>query len=192
LKTKKELRQEFDAKYKVAEELLEIEMTLTHLSGLKHVIKSDRPFATFDVMDKADLKQLIEKLEPTTYSVDLKHGSTDYTIMSPYRFQLKSSIDQPVMARITFSTKLCDIWLDFNAELIKPFWSQSYRPVSDTEYHYFGGCSTSEILRMQIPCGLFQGKSLAYFGGEKTLIEVSVINDIINYIKTGEVPDENA
>jgi hypothetical protein len=186
MKTKEELMQELEAEYANKLALLEIEAKINHLAGFRSVIGGRKPWAVFEVENISQVLHIIMALPAVNESFVQEHGSEKFDVKSPYKITLDSEVRGGVRAKIDYKAELCGVWICFDANLIKEFWSAYLRPITDCEYHYFPGCGEKRLKDLRINAGSFDGRQLKFFGGHNVLIDEYLIAEIIDTIKAGD------
>jgi hypothetical protein len=111
-------------------------------------------------------------------------GSADYTFDYPYRVNIqnpcRTSESFPFECLISYVSGQNEIRVHLPIAWIESFVVRQSRHITDSEYHYFIGCSHSELRKMTVPSYSFKsGSSINWYGGDKTQKEVCVCKSII-------------
>jgi len=134
----------------------------------------------FGDINKEQFKQIVRN---ATLKSGYQLGDNNKTfINSAYKLTLRNNINN---RELNIDIHTVDEKLSMNLDVheIAPFVLGFNRKVYDTETHYFGGVCATDIRKMQIPALTFKyGETVGWYGGDKTLIDVDRIKEIINHL----------
>ena len=150
-------------------------------------------FDKYNVVYKCDnlakVSNVLKSFEPYKTSFEISDTPKKY-ISSPYRIDIKNDYHNRNL-KIQFeliNNTVITIEIDFNnlqkTELLEDFFILTNRHLYDTETHYVNLPSHyKEFKNIRIPSYRFtQGEEMNWYGGNKTLVDVKVIDSIINLI----------
>lgn len=132
--------------------------------------------------------EIISKLPPTNPTTTIGYASKEPTLLNtPFRIDLdnpcKTSEYSKFKLKIDYISNDIHVDIELPIELIKEWVYATNRNITDCEYHYFTGSSMVELRKIKVRCYAFNTPSqISWFGGNKTLTEESVINEIISHL----------
>lgn len=177
------LTNEFNFKGMVEDMLPNIE-TLAFLTG--HDKESKRLVAK--CKNVSEFKTVLSLFPATNTNTVIGTATDKYycDLNTPY----KVNIDNPCSPSQyhSFSVKIgyisndIDVQCELPIETIAPFTTTGERGITDSEHHYFIGRSYRELNNMRVRQYNFLADQINWYGGDKTLKNASIANDIVNHL----------
>jgi len=139
------------------------------------------------VEDLDEMAKWIKKIKPSNEKTIISGASTRHVIDSSYRIdtnnppQVNSCSKHEIKIKFTYD-KL-DIQVTMPVDKVKHLLTPISRKIFSTEYHYFPGMSQRKIGEMRVLSFGFGILDLAWYGGNRTCMNVGKINEIIMFIK---------
>lgn len=146
----------------------------------KHVI--------FKIKDFNDIKFILAELIPTEKQTTIGSSGNDklHTLETPFRFDIKNpavaTSSYPYCIDLNYISNGIDVDIQIPIDLLIDFTKRGQRTVTDCEYHYFVGISMSKLINHQLMTYEWKTNQMGWFGGNKTLLNLLTIQEIINYI----------
>tara|TARA_R110000868_G_scaffold378728_3_gene644326 strand:- start:1271 stop:1855 length:585 start_codon:yes stop_codon:yes gene_type:complete len=172
---------------------LEAESRFEDVPGYKFMYHGSNdkslPWVSLKPNSAEEISEILATFPPTQDHFKMEFAGKDtYIVGSPYKISTNSQIRQGlgIDVEIKWETSGVDIHMDIPPHFIESHCRRITRPVTDCEYHYFGGVSMAEIRRMEIPAWSFKGECQPYFGGRYVLKEEGEIENIISELKGGD------
>ncbi len=81
---------------------------------------------------------------------------------------------------ISYMSNDIDVQCTLPIDCIKDYTSTGERTITDSEYHYFTGVSMERLRRMNVRNYNFNSTQISWYGGDKTLKNADVANEIVN------------
>jgi len=178
-KKREEAKQQYEDKLKI----LDLEESFSKMiPGILGIfIKNGTVF--IDANDEEEIALILNNIKPTNKSFENSTGK--YKVEIPYDINLSGGNRGPENCIINYKYNDFSIRLKFKDSFIEDFLAKRFRPVNDTEHHYYGGVSMAEIKRMRICYHSFnEGKSFKWYGSNVTCIDERVASKIINHLKS--------
>jgi hypothetical protein len=178
------LQKEYELEAKAAEKLGSIKhMTIIHewKSGDKERI----------IINPANLDEFKAALlaYPATNEKTVIGTATDKyykELATPYRMDIDNPAKpcqwQPFEIHIEYWSDKTEIQIEMPIEYVQDFVNISERGITDSEYHYFIGVSHTGLRNMHVTCYNFKGQQMGWYGGNKTLLDELVTNEIIEHL----------
>lgn len=134
-----------------------------------------------------ELSAILNNLKPFKNGWKIDHKKTEY-LTALYKIDVSNDLREK-MLNISFENASgLKYWVgikdnNLNPEFFNKFFARSSRSVSDTEHHYFGGVSVSEIRNMRVQTIEFKANHLKWYKSAQTLMCTDTIKEMINEIK---------
>lgn len=195
MKTKQEkindLKKQHEAKLKKDISLLSIKCELPETKKDAIVFDSNGFCASIDCQDPKELCMLLNELKPVKLSSSFLHGQKTIELNTPYQIKTISNVNKNPEASFVWDSVVDGEAVKINAKIDAKFLidegylTSGSRKVTDSEHHYFGGCSMREINLKQIPCANFSSiaKQVSYYGGDKRSTCSDQIESIIAWVR---------
>lgn len=155
------------------------------LNGFKFVYGSDDRRVSYECDNLKDIANIISTLPTSASSFELGFAHKDSeTIQTGYKLRTQSVINEQVMVKLQYEVgDNYVVQIQFSSFLISDFLVNDTRRVTDSELHYFGGVSRSEIDKCKIPCARFRDSSnQGYYGGDYVCTSPPTAEKIIEFI----------
>ena len=186
-----DLKKRHEAKLKKDLSLLSIQCALPETSKNANVFYSSGFYVCIDCQDPKELCMLLNELKPVKLSSCFMHGRKAIELNTPYRITTISNVKQSPKVSFDWNVLIDGEAVKINAKIDAKFLiDEGYltlgsRGVTDSEHHYFGGCSMREIDSIKIPCADFSSirSQVAYHGGDKRSTCTNQIESIIAWVK---------
>lgn len=174
---RKELKDKYDSELKT----LELEEKFSEkINGIEHFINQKTVF--IDAKNLSDISLVLKKIIPTNKSFEKNYGSLKMDFS--YDINLSGGAKGPENCIINYEYNDLNVRLKFSDSFIEDFIITKLRSVNDTEHHYYGGISMTEINRMRVHYNSFKnGEVFKWHGSHVTCIDIEVATKIINYLK---------
>jgi len=177
------LRMEHEFKGMVADVIPGID-TLAYLTG--HENDKKRILAKCKTPD--EFKAVLAAFPATNSNTIIGTASDKYyaDLATPYRLD----IDNPARPNqwhnfaitIAYTSGEIDIKIELPIQFVADYVTTGERGVTDSEYHYFTGSSYQELRKMRVRAYNFKANQMGWYGGNKTLLDVSEIGHIISHL----------
>ena len=181
-----------DLKNQIAELEKENKSIWTRKTGCENVIifsSLDKYHVVYKCENLAKVSNVLKSFEPYKTSFEISDTPKKY-ISSPYRIDIKNDYHN-MNLKIQFeliNNTVISVEIDFNnlqkTELLNKFFTRTNRALYDTETVFVNIPSHyKKFKNIRIPSYKFtQGEEMNWYGGNKTLIDIEVIDSIINLI----------
>jgi hypothetical protein len=153
-----------------------------HRDGISHVTH-------FSVVNKKEVAAVLKKLKPTEIETIVgTAGNDNYKIIeSPFRIDINNPATSNNVStyemQINYKSDEVNVRINIPIKLVKDYLDVSSRHITDSEGVHFIGTSHAEMRRMKILQYVFKSqRKMTWYGGNQTLLEESVIEDIIGSI----------
>lgn len=156
--------------------------TLAFLTG--HNKENKRLCAT--CKDANEFKEVLAAYPATNDKQVIGTASDKYfcTLNSPFLVR----IDNPAApnqynnfsVKISYQSNDIDMQIEMPINCISDFVRVSDRNITDSEHHYFIGCSYKELHSMKVRQYVFKADQISWYGGDKTLKDETSIKEIID------------
>lgn len=172
---------EFNFKNEVKEKLPTIK-TLAFLTGRDGF----SPRIICSCKNKEEFKEVL-KAYPSTNEKQIIGTASDkyyHELHTPY----KITIDNPANpnqynyfeVKIYYKSNKVDVTINLPIAFISDFVTIGERNITESEYHYFIGYSHNQLHSLKVRHYNFKGgKQINWYGGDKTLTDEKLINEII-------------
>lgn len=186
-----DLKKRHEAKLKKDLSLLSIQCALPETNKNAVVFDSNGFHASIDCQDPKELCILLNELKPVKLSSSFLHGQKTIELNTPYQITTISNVNKCPRASFVWDvvidgeTVKIDAKIDAKFLIDEGYLTLGSRKVTDSEHHYFGGCSMREINSKQIPCANFSSirNQVGYYGGDKRSTCADQIESIIAWTK---------
>jgi len=186
-----DLKKRYEANLKKDISLLSIKCALPETSKNATVFDSNGFHASIDCQDPKELCMLLNELKPVKLSSCFKHGQKTIELNTPYQITTISNVRQYPKVSFVWDVLIdgeavkIDAKIDAKFLIDEGYLTVGFRGVTDSEHHYFGGCSMREINSMQIPCANFSSirKQVGYYGGDKRSTCTNQIESMAAWVK---------
>jgi len=144
--------------------------------------------ANFELNKISEFKKVFEKYPPTNAKTIIGYAGKDSTeINHPLKMDLENpptqNSSQRFEVRISYQSDEVSMRVTLPISEINDFVTAGHRSVTSSEYHYFTGVSQRELNKMQLCSYNWVGmKQIGWYGGNKTLTDVDMINEIVNHL----------
>lgn len=186
-----DLKKRHEAKLKKDLSLLSIQCALPETTKDATVFDSNGFCAYIDCQDPKELCMLLNELKPVKFSSRFMHGQKTIELNTPYQIETVSNVNNCPKVSFVWDVVIDGEAVKINAQIDAKFLidekylSLGFRRVTDSEHHYFPGCSIKKINLKQIPSADFSSitKQVAYYGGNKKSTCTDQIESIVAWIK---------
>lgn len=139
----------------------------------------------FDLKTKSELKKVISILKPTNTEHVIEHGNKWYEPQTPFRVGIENPATPkhitPFCLKVSYEYNEYKVRIKVLLSEYMDFVVEDLRTPTDSEYVHFIGISATTIRNMKIKCYKFKTPNhVGWYGGDKTLIDEDIINEIIN------------
>lgn len=161
------------------------------LKNIEHLCYiSDKDFRIIPKCKNVEeFNQVLKAFKPTNKQTVIGTARDSYfkTLKTPFEIKLLNPCIpnqwNNFNIQIEYKSGKNDINITLPIETVKDFIIIESRKITDSEYHYFIGTTLAELHRMQVRSYNFKGlcndEVINWYGGDKTLLKLTMINDII-------------
>lgn len=159
---------------------------IEHLAFMSYL---DKKRAIFTCKTLQEASEVLNKYlaTETEHKIDVSGKTGFKTINSPYRIDItnpaKTSEYSPYKFSISYMSDNIDVEIDLPIDYIDEYTLLTTRGITESEYHWFVGVSYEKLRNMRLHAYQFTKQEISWYGGNKTLIDSEITNEIINKIK---------
>lgn len=137
--------------------------------------------------NKDEFKQVINTLIPTNTTTTIGSAtSKEKELNSPFRLDIENPCAPNSYSifkiEIKYTSNDIDVEIKLPIDEVNQFVVIGQRGVTDSEYHYFTGTSHAKLRKMQVRAYSFKSEQIGWYGGDKTLIDETEIENIISFL----------
>lgn len=168
------------------------EFATTRLGEIKHLAflsghDKEIPRLVITTTTLTEVQFIFTEFPATNITTEIGIGTKhEVTLSTPYRINIdnpaRPSQYRDFTVEIHYFSSEIDIEIDIPLSLIPDFFIPTKRNISDSEYHHFTGVSINELRSLKIRTYDFKGEQIKWYGGDRTLIDVPVIQSIITTV----------
>jgi len=144
--------------------------------------------------DLEEAKKVLTAYKPTNKNTIIGTATDKYhkNLKTPFNVKIENppvcNSAQNFHIELGYMSDKYDVTIELPIKYVEELLRIEERHITDSEYHYFIGCSYDKLRSMCVRCYKFKDvlndEVINWYGGDQTLCKVSIIETIINKILT--------